>query len=533
MIKRKLYFCILIFTSALLTPLFAQDKETLAVLDFQTEAVSKTEMGAIVEFLSAELFNTDKYIVIDVSQRQTILKEMEFSNSGCTDDSCALEIGKLLSAELIVTGNLSKVGSRYLLSAKMLQTETSRTVGTANGKFGNLDDLIDGLEEIAATLSGAEKADVTAAAADTTVTAAENGNIKETPVQTAADVKTDDTEKPADNSADEAEPAAKPETGLPEKKEIAEKENGFNLPAFFVSAAGAAGYTASGIFRSISFVNRLDAEAAYSDYMSAADNSWLLYAGDGGQSYQQYFYDYERNSTIGYITSGLGGALSPGGFYIGDSYMSFGGRLSYGIAAMAFAAGNVFSVISTNFAFNSIKAYDDYISAGSATSEELWYIYEDEFNNYQACQYTGIGLWGLGGLLSIGSALIPGEKTAAASSLVEKIILTAGYLFLAGGNFTASAAMNTRFNAEDAYADYMSAGGSSAADLFEVYQAYQNNYEILSYTSFGLWGAGAAAVAAAMLIPFDSGAADSMSAENISVRPSLTGFGVEVELKLK
>ena len=66
--------------------------------------------------------------------------------SGCSDDSCALEIGKMLSAELIVTGNLSKVGSRYLMSVKMLETETSRTMGTANGKFTDLDELIDGLE---------------------------------------------------------------------------------------------------------------------------------------------------------------------------------------------------------------------------------------------------------------------------------------------------------------------------------------------------------------------------------------------------
>ena len=102
-----MFLLFLILIIAFFTPLLAQGKATLAVLDFTTEAVSSTEMTAIVEFLSAELFKTKKYRVIDVSQRETILKEMEFSMSGCYDETCALEIGKMLSAELIVVCNLS------------------------------------------------------------------------------------------------------------------------------------------------------------------------------------------------------------------------------------------------------------------------------------------------------------------------------------------------------------------------------------------------------------------------------------------
>ena len=88
---KKGFLVFIILAIVILIPAAAQPKETLAVLDFTTEAVSATEMNAIVEFLSAELFNTRKYIVIDVSQRENILTEMEFSMSGCTDETCALE----------------------------------------------------------------------------------------------------------------------------------------------------------------------------------------------------------------------------------------------------------------------------------------------------------------------------------------------------------------------------------------------------------------------------------------------------------
>ena len=45
---------------------------------------------------------------IEVSQRDNILKEMEFSLSGCSDESCMLEVGKMLSAESISTPRLKQ-----------------------------------------------------------------------------------------------------------------------------------------------------------------------------------------------------------------------------------------------------------------------------------------------------------------------------------------------------------------------------------------------------------------------------------------
>lgn len=73
--------------------------------------------------------------------------------SGCTDESCYLEIGKLLSAEGIVTGSIGKVGSRYILSTKLLKTETAQTLSTSDGMFKDLDELMDGLATIAEELS--------------------------------------------------------------------------------------------------------------------------------------------------------------------------------------------------------------------------------------------------------------------------------------------------------------------------------------------------------------------------------------------
>ncbi len=127
-------------------------------MDFEVNSISKSDMKSIISFLSASLFDTGKYRVIDTAQRDTILKELEFSYSGCSDDSCQLEIGKLLSAEYIVTGDIAKVGTRYILSARMLETETSETAGIAKGIYASLDELIDDMPAFASALAGVKEA---------------------------------------------------------------------------------------------------------------------------------------------------------------------------------------------------------------------------------------------------------------------------------------------------------------------------------------------------------------------------------------
>ena len=121
------------------------DKPILTVLDFEASEISQSEMKSIINVLSSGLFKSGLFTVIDVAQRETVLKELAFSMSGCTDDSCMLEVGKMLSAELIVGGSISRMGSKIVLSAKMIETETSKTVSSADGVYTDMDDLLENI----------------------------------------------------------------------------------------------------------------------------------------------------------------------------------------------------------------------------------------------------------------------------------------------------------------------------------------------------------------------------------------------------
>lgn len=148
---KKFWLLLVIFS--LSVPIFSQDKPIITVLDFDANEVSQADMRSIISLLSSALFRTDYFTIIDVSQRETVLKEMEFSLSGCSDESCMLEIGKLLSAEAIVMGSIGRVGSKYVLSAKLLETETAKTLSTADGIYSDLDTLLDAISDISGELS--------------------------------------------------------------------------------------------------------------------------------------------------------------------------------------------------------------------------------------------------------------------------------------------------------------------------------------------------------------------------------------------
>jgi branched-chain amino acid transport system substrate-binding protein len=152
--SRKIITAVLLALLAL--PLAGQTIPIITVLDFKTNNISAADMRSIISLLSSALFKTGRFRVIDVTQRDTLLKELEFSMSGCTDESCQLKIGKMLSAEQIVVGDIAKVGSRFMLSSKMLQTETAGTLTSADGIYPTMDALVDDLYAIASTLAASQ-----------------------------------------------------------------------------------------------------------------------------------------------------------------------------------------------------------------------------------------------------------------------------------------------------------------------------------------------------------------------------------------
>lgn len=120
----------------------ANNQKIITVMDFETNGVSEQEMTLIIDYLSSSVSDYKDYVLIDRRQRETILNEAEFSNSGCADETCAIEIGQLLSANEMIVGSLGSVGSFYIINTKLIDVETGKTVNNVSERYTTLDEII-------------------------------------------------------------------------------------------------------------------------------------------------------------------------------------------------------------------------------------------------------------------------------------------------------------------------------------------------------------------------------------------------------
>jgi len=143
-------------------------KPIITVLPFSTTKLSESESKLFIDFISNYVHKTEKFEVIDPTQRETILNEIQFSLSGCTTEDCQLEVGRMLSANQIIVGSVGSIGKIYILNMKIIEVETGKTLSTASEQFDSIEDLIYESEAVVFELVSyeAEAADAETAGAD-------------------------------------------------------------------------------------------------------------------------------------------------------------------------------------------------------------------------------------------------------------------------------------------------------------------------------------------------------------------------------
>lgn len=146
----RVFLSTLILQAALpvITP--AQDKETVAILDFEGRGISQMEAQTLTDRFTSELANTNAMILVERNQMNEILDEQGFQQSGCTSAECAAEVGALLGVQHMVGGSFGKLGNSYTIDAKMFSVETGKTEKTVSTTYrGEIDGLLTEIEILA------------------------------------------------------------------------------------------------------------------------------------------------------------------------------------------------------------------------------------------------------------------------------------------------------------------------------------------------------------------------------------------------
>ncbi len=131
--------------------------ETVAVLSFVGNGVSPIQAELLTNRFSTTLAQTNKLKLVERNEMDNILEEQDFQNSGCTDASCAVEIGKMLNVVYMIGGSIGQLGSTYAIDIKMFSVESGEIAKAVGQTYkGDIDGLIAQIEKSAWLIVGLE-----------------------------------------------------------------------------------------------------------------------------------------------------------------------------------------------------------------------------------------------------------------------------------------------------------------------------------------------------------------------------------------
>jgi len=151
--RKLLLYLFILLTFLLPVEVYAQNKPMIAVLPFSPFGVSEAEAQILTRLFETAIVNTEAFFVIEQSQAGEILEVQEYSLGGCTDEACAVEIGKLLAAENIILGTVSKLGAKFIVTAKIIDVTSGKNIRADSVEGMAIEDMTEQVNVLAVRLA--------------------------------------------------------------------------------------------------------------------------------------------------------------------------------------------------------------------------------------------------------------------------------------------------------------------------------------------------------------------------------------------
>jgi len=125
-------------------PLAVYSAETAALNELTGSGLEAGEIVALTNALRSEISRVGVFEMLERSQIEAVLREQGFQASGaCSDASCAIEIGQLLSVRYMILGNVGKVGETYSVSVRRIDVGSGKVVADVTENYkGSVDHLL-------------------------------------------------------------------------------------------------------------------------------------------------------------------------------------------------------------------------------------------------------------------------------------------------------------------------------------------------------------------------------------------------------
>jgi len=138
--------------------LYAQQptKLSIAILTIGSKGgISNSEAATLSDRLGSMLVNTNAFIVLERGKMQDILDEQGFQQTGCTTTECAVEVGKMLNVQKMISGSIGKIGRTYTIDLSLIDVKTAQIENSFIRDYkGEIDGLLTVMESIADQIAG-------------------------------------------------------------------------------------------------------------------------------------------------------------------------------------------------------------------------------------------------------------------------------------------------------------------------------------------------------------------------------------------
>ena len=523
-----------------ITAVTGQEKENIAVLPFLATEVPVYLPLVVGKIIEKSLIDTNVFNVIGQNELKSILGEDYNSYLDCDDPSCAIKIGKKLSAKQIIVGTVSILDGQYTIDSVIIDVTTAKILYSETSNVKNIKDLSAACEILALSLSRNANPGLVIEIPDSArrdhvdVSLMENqAKVDDKTSTNEKDAVIDMNEKPGSSNVEEDQKTDSSTKEPPvniDKSNEGKKSASLNIPAYLLFTTGILSQTAGNVVQNIAFQYQLSSNDTYSAYMAAGIESADIYT-----NYLELNGKYTNYTYLNYGLWAGGGLIPmiPSGF-LGNSSLSVPGNIMYASGVLLNTAGNMANAISVIQLLKMRSSYTDYMADDGAGTDDLYTQYLADYKLYNLEKLVGYGLWGGGTLFAVSSYLMPGRRTFTKPTFFESFLSGLGYIMFSAGNYSFSMGTNMLLAADQSYTSYMNADEFSAAAVYSEYESYLKNYALFSYTSYGLWGGGALLLISSLLVPDRvESVTVSKAPYDISIRPALLGLGVNVGIQWK
>ena len=131
--------------------------ERLVVYDLEAADHLRPTALILSESLREELFKFRRFSLVNRENLLQLMDELKFQQSGFVDEKQAVQLGKGMAANQVVTGRLGPLGGSYILQAKRIDVQSlgTKALGSLKCKQGEEEQLLEQLPALAKKLAEA------------------------------------------------------------------------------------------------------------------------------------------------------------------------------------------------------------------------------------------------------------------------------------------------------------------------------------------------------------------------------------------